>query len=223
LVVGSGGSASNVNVEGYGGQLVFAGGTINNYSVAPGGSLAVASGATVSGLVISSGVDFVLSAGGTAIDTTVLSGGKISSTVGTFQGLTVSNGGLQVVSSSGGKLILSSGVHVGDVTVENGGEIEFAGGSVTDLHLSVGAIESIADGVVFSGQRIDNLVLVVSSGGTAIDTTLVNSEIVYAGGKIDGGTVSAGRKRRHRPGNDRQRTKDRKRRYLAHVVGRDRC
>lgn len=127
----------------------------------------------------------------TAEHARVLDEKKAAASVAKAQGA-IANGNSPVVVSSGAKLVVSSGMHLASVIVQAYGEIELAGGRVDHLTLAIGAAESVASGVTISNFNAVITTLIVSSGGTAINTTLTNGRLIYAGGQAIGVKTNIG-------------------------------
>jgi len=180
LEVTPGGRASGIVVDG---QCYASGaGLIDGVTIKNGGDVYLSGRAD--NVVISSGSQLAEFAGGSVSAVSVFAGGQLYAG-GTIRGAMV---------SSGGSLDVASGGSVSAATIFAGGEIFLNGGAVSDLTLHSGATEAIYSGVRISGfKAIDGVTLIVSSGATAVFTTVQKGgDIVFAGGMVYGLQVDSG-------------------------------
>ncbi len=194
--------ASGVVVEG-GGTLSMGGGTVSNLTLDSGGVDVVNFGTTVGTTVLGGAVESVL--GGAVSNTSISSGGVESIGAGYSFNTTVSGGGVEVLSGlsgvssasdttvlSGGELIVATGAIALDAVVA-GTEILQGDGEDYDSTIESGGLHVVqyrSEFAVLSGGAEE----VVSSGGTAISTTVDSGaiELVSSGGAAVGLTISSG-------------------------------
>ncbi|MBP5585516.1 MAG: AIDA repeat-containing protein [Lentisphaeria bacterium] len=150
-----------------GGCLFVSGGTVNNTTVNPDGFLGVSSGGKAIGITINYIGQLYVVSGGTACDTTVNSGGKVW----------IDNGGTaDSTVFDGGWLTVSSGGTANEISLTNAGAF-ISGGTV---------ISATINGL---GGLSDSFGFVISSGGTAISTTVRGFNYTYGIVVSSGGTA----------------------------------
>jgi autotransporter passenger strand-loop-strand repeat protein len=202
--VSAGGTALGTTLEGYGTEYVFSGGLTSATTVDADSVLQVQSGAkgintvvnnsgleevygTASGSIVNSGGDELVGGGGAAISATINSGGtQIANGSGAVSGAVIKAGGAQYVGS--GAAVTG--------TVVSGGGLEQVGGTTTFHYYYLGITETIdLSGGIVSDTIVTGAAATqaVSSGGTAIGTTLENFgvERVYSGGVVSHTTIDA--------------------------------
>jgi autotransporter passenger strand-loop-strand repeat protein len=136
----------------------------------------IVSGGTTSVTTVDASNTYLVESGG-QLD--ILNGGLVSGliTVDQCGTLIVSSGGTTLsamISSLGYQIVYGDGT-VSDTTVLNGGTLELLGGPITSgvITISSGGVEEIGDGPTLSGFTVSGT-LEITSGGTAIDTTVLN-------------------------------------------------
>jgi len=170
-------------------------GSATNETVASGGTAVVFSGGAARGTtLLSGGAEFLY---GSDANTTISSGGELRVEAGGTASATI-------IDSGGRELVISGGT-VSRATVNDGGRMTVDAGATTTSVSLVGSDTSGGGGreIVLGTASVTTIsasaLLVVSSGGIAIDT-IVNSRtgplnggmVVAAGGQASGTTINSG-------------------------------
>ena len=194
----AGGVASATTVNGSGGQFVL-GGTAIDTTINGSGFQEVDSG-TASSVTVNAGASQVVSGG--SVSSVTVNGGYQEIDGGAATGTVVSNGGFQnVVGGSaaqttiyGGLQAINGGTATGTVVSGGTAEQDIYSGSAVNTTVD-GGTQFVYSGTVASASRLraggtQN----VSSGGTAVNTVVLNSGVqsVYDGGIASGTTISSG-------------------------------
>ena len=193
--------------------------TVNGVVVGAGQTSTIAAGHSSDGVTVSSGGTLEVLAGGSAFATAVsTSGTEIvfaggldsgASLFGTDASLVLSGGVTsQAVIGSGGTVSVLQDGSAASTSILGAGSSLVSGGTTSgDVLIGSGgnlqAVETVYDGGVASGATLSNTgVLVVSSGGTAVSTIVISTNvgnpgrdgglIVSSGGTASGAVISSG-------------------------------
>ncbi len=151
-----------------------------------------AGGIAIHTLIDSGGSEKIL-AGGVESGATLLSNQSEQDVFGTAIGVTVSNGGIEIV-EKGGTLELLGGDAVASFTISAGGKLDIGAGYALNRYdvASGVTVQILAGGIaggaiVHSGGRE-----IVAASGTASGTTLSKGGTEIVHGKASGGTINGG-------------------------------
>jgi autotransporter passenger strand-loop-strand repeat protein len=200
------------------GATISSGGEQDIDGTASGGEIFGGAVDVMSGGAYSSSTDFAgavtnIFAGGIADHLVLSSGGQINVLGTVTSNVTVSGGGLMVISSGGvvsGALGFGTGVHGGTVDVQSGGKFSFftdfaggetdiaAGGIASHLSVSSGGVVDLMGTITNNVAVFAGGLEVISSGGVQTGQSGSGTGIsggtidVLSGGELDHATVSSG-------------------------------
>ncbi len=164
--------------------IVLSGGTLSTGAIPRGYVVNVRSGGVASGLTIDSGGSLIVSAGGTELDATVSGGGKLIVSSGGFADPTIIlGGGTEIVGAQGT-----------DFGAQISGGVQLVFGVASGATAFSGA-QIVRSGGIASGTLMSGGIEAVSSGGSALATTIESggTALVSAGGiEISGAVQSSG-------------------------------